>query len=121
MDCVLLKGMTFYGYHGVHPEENRLGQRFELDIEASIDLSEAGASDDLDATVSYSDLFAIARKVVEGEPKNLIEAVAAEIASTALERFDRIQAITVEIRKPAAPIRTGGLDYAGVRIHQSRT
>ncbi|MGB9805063.1 dihydroneopterin aldolase, partial [Desulfofundulus sp.] len=33
MDRVILKGMEFYGYHGVLPEERRMGQRFIVDVE----------------------------------------------------------------------------------------
>ena len=28
MDKIILNKMAFYGYHGVFPEETRLGQRF---------------------------------------------------------------------------------------------
>jgi 7,8-dihydroneopterin aldolase/epimerase/oxygenase len=121
VDCVFLRGLQFYGYHGVHPEETSLGQRFELDIDASIDLRDAGSSDDLQKTVNYSELFALARSVVEGEPKHLIEAVVETIAERAFEQFPVIESITIEIRKPSAPVRSGGLDHVGVRIHRSRT
>lgn len=121
VDRILLKGASFYGYHGVHPEENRLGQRFIVDIEAHCDLRHAGESDDLEKTVSYSDLFNIARDVVEGPPRSLIESVAEAIAAAALERHSLIEAIDIEIRKPSAPVKTGGLDHAGVRLHRRRS
>ena len=34
MDKIYLNGMKFYGYHGVFPEENKLGQRFYVDLDA---------------------------------------------------------------------------------------
>jgi 7,8-dihydroneopterin aldolase/epimerase/oxygenase len=120
LDSVFLRGLSFYGYHGVHPEETSLGQRFEVDLDASIDLQNAGSSDDLQHTVSYSDLYAVAQGVVEGEPRNLIDTVASEIARRALSRFPLIESITVEIRKPSAPVRAGGLDHVGVRVHRTR-
>jgi 7,8-dihydroneopterin aldolase/epimerase/oxygenase len=120
LDHVLLRGLSFYGYHGVHPEETRLGQRFHLDIEAEIDLRAAGSRDDLHLTVNYSELFAIAQEVVEGEPRNLIESVAHEIALRSLQQYPVIEAMTIEIRKPSAPVRSGGLDHVGVRIHRTR-
>lgn len=120
-DSVFLRGLTFYGYHGVHPEETRLGQRFEVDLDARLDLRAAGETDGLEKTVSYSDLFAVAQAAVEGEPRSLIESVAATIAERALHQFPMIQAITIEIRKPGAPVRTGGLDHVGVRIHRTRS
>jgi 7,8-dihydroneopterin aldolase/epimerase/oxygenase len=120
LDCVFLKGLKLYGRHGVHPEETRLGQRFELDIEAFIDLTRAGSTDDLHDTVSYTELFTIARDILEGPPRKLLESVADAIATTALDQFPSIASITVEIRKPSAPIETGGLDCAGVRITRTR-
>jgi dihydroneopterin aldolase len=39
--------MKFYGYHGVFPEETKLGQRFMIDLKVELDLSKAGKSDDL--------------------------------------------------------------------------
>jgi 7,8-dihydroneopterin aldolase/epimerase/oxygenase len=120
VDCVFLRGLQFYGYHGVHPEETSLGQRFELDIDAWTDLHDAGSSDDLHKTVNYSELFSLARSVVEGEPKNLIEAVAETIAVRAFEQFPVIQSISIEVRKPSAPVRSGGLDHVGVRIYRTR-
>jgi 7,8-dihydroneopterin aldolase/epimerase/oxygenase len=119
-DRIFLKGASFYGYHGFHPEENRLGQRFEVDIDAFCDLSRAGESDDLHETVNYSDLWEIAREVVEGPPKALVESVAEAIALEILDRHLLVDAIEVEIRKPGVPIKTGGLDYVGVRIHRRR-
>ncbi len=55
-DRILLRDLRFYGYHGVHPEEQRLGQPFAVDLEAELDLRRAGQRDDLSDTVSYSAL-----------------------------------------------------------------
>ncbi len=32
-DVIRLHNMPFYGRHGVNPEEQTLGQRFEIDVE----------------------------------------------------------------------------------------
>jgi 7,8-dihydroneopterin aldolase/epimerase/oxygenase len=120
VDRVFLRGLQFYGYHGVHPEETRLGQRFELDIDVDVDLRGAGRSDDLEQTVNYSELFALAKDVVEGEPLNLIEAVAETIAMRAMSQYPMIESVTVEIRKPSAPVRSGGIDHVGVLINRTR-
>lgn len=53
----MLKGLVFHGYHGVLEEERRLGQKFVVDIEASADLSRAGATDDLQDTVNYAAVY----------------------------------------------------------------
>lgn len=119
-DQILLEGMIFYGFHGVHDEERQLGQRFVVDIEATCDLRPAGASDDFRQTVSYSDLFRLAREVVEGPPRALIEAVAEAIAGATLDRFPAIESIVVTVRKPEAPVKGSVLGSVGVRIQRSR-
>ena len=41
MDKIFVNGMRFYGYHGVFEEENRLGQRFHVDLMCELDLTHA--------------------------------------------------------------------------------
>ncbi len=114
-DKIILQGMVFYGYHGVNPEERIQGQRFVVDLELSRDLSQAGRSDDLSATVNYSSVFKVAREVVEGEPCNLLEAVAERLADAVLARF-AAEAVKVRIRKPWAPIKGSVIDWVAVEI-----
>ncbi|MBE3555199.1 MAG: dihydroneopterin aldolase, partial [Thermicanus sp.] len=45
MDKLFIRGMEFYSYHGVFPEENRLGQLFIVDVECTLSLREAGLTD----------------------------------------------------------------------------
>jgi dihydroneopterin aldolase len=56
-DRVLLRGLLFHGYHGVLPEERTLGQKFAVDVALSVDLRAAGASDDLQDTISYAAVY----------------------------------------------------------------
>lgn len=119
-DQILLEGMVFYGYHGVHEEEQRLGQRFIVDLEAACDLQPAAISDDLALTVSYSELFRMTKSIVEGTPRALIESVAEAIAAAVLARFPAIADVTVTVRKPEAPIKGGIFSAAGVRIRRGR-
>jgi dihydroneopterin aldolase len=120
VDEILLEGMRFYAYHGVNPEERALGQRFTVDVVLAVDLHRAGQSDDLAHTVSYSAVYKVVRAIVEGEPRQLIEAVAEEIASVVLTEFPPVAHITVTVRKPEVPMKGAMLDAAGVRIVRSR-
>jgi 7,8-dihydroneopterin aldolase/epimerase/oxygenase len=120
-DEILLEGMRFYAYHGVNPEEQALGQRFLVDVALAVDLRPAGLSDELANTVSYSAVYKVVRGIVEGEPRQLIEAVAEEIAAAILTKFPRVARIAVTVRKPEAPMKGSMLDAAGVRIRRSRS
>jgi dihydroneopterin aldolase len=119
-DEILLEGMRFYAYHGVNPEEQALGQRFAVDVILAVDLRQPGQSDDLADTVSYSAVYKVVRGIVEGEPRQLIEAVAEEIAARILTEFPLVARVTVTVRKPEAPMKGSMLDAAGVRITRSR-
>jgi dihydroneopterin aldolase len=119
-DEILLEGMRFYAYHGVNPEERALGQRFLVDVVMAVDLRRPGQSDDLADTVSYSDVYKVVRGIVEGEPRNLIEAVAEEIVAAILTGFPPVARVTVTVRKPEVPMKGSLLDAAGVRITRSQ-
>jgi dihydroneopterin aldolase len=86
-DRIILNGMQFYGYHGVMPAEQELGQPFIVDLELSCDLREAGRKDDLTKTIDYSQVFELTQQIVTGEPCLLIETVAERIAASVLGEF----------------------------------
>jgi 7,8-dihydroneopterin aldolase/epimerase/oxygenase len=111
--------MKFYGYHGVYSEENKLGQRFNVDLMVEVDLHRAGMTDDLQYTVNYAELYTICREIVEGKPFNLVEAVAEKIASNIIDTFSIIQSCTVKLYKPDPPI-PGYYESVAVEITRSR-
>jgi dihydroneopterin aldolase len=103
-DRIILKGMAFYGYHGVLVEENKLGQRFVIDLQCGVDLTEAGASDDLEGTISYAAIYDVVKTAFDDERYKLIEAVAHHIADRLFGTFSAINWIKLRVRKPQAPI-----------------
>ena len=118
-DSIFLENMTFYAYHGVNPEERRLGQRFVVDLWAKLDLSTPGHSDALADTVSYSNLYQTVKAVVEGEAYNLLEAVAEAVAHRILASSP-IYAVLVRVKKPSPPIKDAVLQWVGIEIYRSK-
>ena len=118
-DQIILQGMRFYGYHGVNPEEKALGQAYIVDLEAELDLTVPGISDDLQDTVSYTHIYRAARAIVEGESRNLLESLAQAIADRALADFP-LETVTVTVKKPAPPIKDSSIEFAAVRIRRRR-
>jgi dihydroneopterin aldolase len=121
MDKVRLEGMVFYGYHGVLPEERKLGQRFVVDLEVECDLSQAGKSDRLADTVNYTSLFNVAKGVMEGEPHNLLESLAEDICKGVLASSPLAVSANAKVHKPAPPIKGALLSGASVEINRRRT
>ena len=119
-DRIELRGMHFDGRHGVLAAEATQAQPFEVDVVLELDLAAAGMTDDLDRTIDYGDVFRRARAIVEDGPHvALIEALADRISADVLAAHPAVEAITVRVRKPTAPL-PGVFAWAGVEIRRER-
>ncbi|BDD80820.1 7,8-dihydroneopterin aldolase [Tsukamurella pulmonis] len=112
-DRIELTGLRVRGHHGVFEHERRDGQEFVIDLVLWLDSRPAAASDDLADTVDYGALAQRAHDIVAGEPRNLIETVAAEIAD-AVVADEKVYAVEVTVHKPSAPIPLTFADVAVV-------
>ena len=119
LDRVTLRGLAGFGRHGVYDFEREQGQRFVADVVCSLDLGPAATSDDLRYTVDYGVLAADVVADIEGEPLDLIEALAGRIAATCLRR-PAVQSVEVTVHKPDAPI-TVPFDDVAVSITRTRS
>jgi dihydroneopterin aldolase len=102
-DRITLTGLTVFGHHGVFENEKRDGQDFVVDVTIWLDLTRAVATDDLTETVHYGELAELAAGIIAGPPRDLIEAVAGEIADTVMTTYP-VHAAEVTVHKPTAPI-----------------
>lgn len=119
MDKIILKDLQFYGYHGLFAEENKLGQRFNVDVELHAPLEKAGLSDNMHDSIHYGEAFEAVKDIVEGKPKNLIEAVAESIAKELLAKFPTLIACKIKVIKPNPPIQ-GHYKEVAVEIFRER-
>ena len=87
---ISMKNCAFFAHHGVLDEEERLGQRFYLDAELDVFLSDAIEADSISETVDYGAVFQEIQKVVCGRRRYLIEALALDIAKALCHRFSQI-------------------------------
>ena len=110
--------MVFYAHHGYYEAERELGQRFELDIEVTCDLSEASANDDLNKTIDYRTVYSIAKDAFENYKFKLIESVAIRIAKQILESH-LTTSVLIRVRKPHVPLN-GFLDHVEVEIRRNK-
>jgi dihydroneopterin aldolase len=102
-DRIVLRGIEAFGHHGVLAHERALGQTFIVDVELELDLSAAGASDDLGDTVDYGALSGALAAVVRDERYDLIERLATRLSEVCLDRSG-VTAATVTVHKPHAPV-----------------
>ena len=102
-DRIELVGIRGHGFHGVFEDERLNGQEFVVDLTIHCDLSKAARSDDLADTIHYGDLATKVHQIIEGEPMDLIEALAERIAAEVLTN-QIVDKISVTVHKPSAPI-----------------
>ena len=103
-DQIFVSGLVVHAHHGVMEHESKVGQRFVLDLELSIDLKDAARSDKLIDTVSYSAIVETASRAFTAQSYRLVEAAAGAVADALLAGFARATSIRVTVRKPHAPI-----------------
>ena len=116
---ITLKNCAFFARHGLHPQEEFLGQRFYVDAEFDVPAGEAVRADKLDDTVDYGSAFKVIEDIVSHTRRDLIETLAQDIADALLKRFSPIQRVRISVRKPSAPV-PGVLDYVQVSLEASR-
>jgi dihydroneopterin aldolase / 2-amino-4-hydroxy-6-hydroxymethyldihydropteridine diphosphokinase len=115
-DRIVLQGISARGFHGVLDFEKADGQDFVVDVTLEVDLRRAGRSDLLAHTVNYAEVAADIVDLIAGPSLDLIEALAEQIAATALRR-PLVQAVEVTVHKPQAPV---GVPFADVQVRIKR-
>jgi dihydroneopterin aldolase len=118
-DRIEIRALRVVGTHGLMPEEQTRGQPFEIDLDVEADLTAAGGSDDLAATVDYGEVVERAVAIVAGRSHRLLEALAEGIAEAVLADT-RVTSVSVGVRKLRPPL-AADLGSVGVRITRSRS
>lgn len=119
LDRIYIKGLDVFAYHGVMPKEKRDGQRFVLDITLDCDLSRAGRTDRLEDTVDYTAVMDAAVQAMTENSYDLIERAASRTAEAILRAEEKVERLTLCLRKPEAPIDKI-FDYVAVEITRER-
>lgn len=118
-DKLHIAGLRTFAFHGVGEKEKQYGQPFELDITLEADLSLACGSDRLEDTVNYAEVARTALGAMRKGPFNLIERAAGQVADDILTHFAPVQAVSVTLKKPRAPI-AADFKYVSVEIRRTR-
>lgn len=105
MDKIYINNLEFIGYHGVFPEEKKLGQKFQVSVEMSCDTREAGKIGDLTKSTHYGLVAEDIGKLFLEKSVDLIETCAEEIAQMILRKYSLIYEVKVTVKKPWAPLQ----------------
>ena len=104
-DKIKIEDLEVFANHGVFPEENTLGQKFVVSAVLFTDTRMAGKTDDLTASIHYGEVSAFITEFLQKNTYQLLERAAEELAEALLLEWDRIEKISIEIKKPWAPVR----------------
>lgn len=103
MDFIEVNGIRCYGYTGYLPEEQVLGQWFEVDLVLRVDLKAAGTSDNIDDTCDYRQAIAIVKHHITTRKVALIEKLTEMIAQEILS-LPNVNQVRIRLSKLAPPI-----------------
>lgn len=117
--CIELRGLAFYAYHGVLPEERQRGNNFVVDLTIEADISKAISTDDLDDTVNYAAVYDVVKREMN-VPSMLLEHICGRIATTLLEEFEMLLRVSVCVVKKNPPIEGAGPCESAVRLTMAR-
>jgi 7,8-dihydroneopterin aldolase/epimerase/oxygenase len=118
-DQIFIKGLSIHAHHGVLEYEGKVGQRFVIDLELSIDLGNAAKSDRIADTISYARAAEVAQRAFTDRAFKLIEAAAGAVADAILAEFSNVAQVRVVVHKPHAPI-AAIFDDVGVALTRRR-
>lgn len=104
MDSIRLKKMWFQAQHGALPHESHVSQAFWVEVDLSVDLTDAQLTDALTDTVNYARVAETVAEVMHGEPKRLLEGLAGAIVRGVRHVDSRIVGVTVRVGKAAPPL-----------------
>lgn len=117
MDKLNIKNLEIFCNHGVYKEENILGQKFTVSAEINLNTRKAGITDSLAITVNYASVCQFINDYMKSHTFKLLEAAAEHLTLALFAHYDRIAGITLEIKKPWAPIGLP-IEYVSVEIHR---
>ena len=110
-----LRNVRFHAFHGVMPQERRVGAYFLVNLRVGYPLEKSMQSDEVADTLNYAALYAVVREEMM-TPSNLLEQVAGRIADAVIKAFPQVTSIDLELTKENPPMGAD-CDGAGVKIH----
>lgn len=113
---IRIRELKVFANHGVFEQETEEGQNFYINAELVLEDDEQDVlSDELDATVNYAEVCEFITEYMKENTCKLIERIAELLCMELLRRYNLITEVTLEIRKPEAPI---GLPFESVSVER---
>lgn len=111
-----INGLRLFAYHGVHPEENKLGQEFKIDLVLKVTRAQSDNPDDLKNVLSYWKVIEDIKELFTGKIFKLLE-TAAETILNELAKYPQIKHAKIHLKKLTPPIPVT-VEYVGVILEK---
>jgi len=98
-----LKGVRLYAYHGVDPQETKVGAYFLIDLKLKTDFRHASLTDELEGTVNYADIYQVLKEEMQ-TPSKLLEHACQRIAQRIFNDFPTIEELNIKLFKENPPM-----------------
>lgn len=109
---ITLREVRFHAFHGVMPQERKVGADFTVTLRVKADLSRPVFSDDVADTLNYAALYDILKREF-AQPSRLLEHVAGRIGQAVFGSFPQVQAVDITLTKLNPPM---GADSEGAAV-----
>lgn len=103
MGIISLEGLEFFSYHGFYAEEQRMGNRYAVDVSLRADLTQAAQDDKLSETIDYEKIYQLIAAVM-AEQHRLLEHIAWAIIRQIRQRYPSVESIRVAVSKFNPPV-----------------
>lgn len=113
-DKIILHNCQFLTTIGITEEERKVKRALFVDITLFVDIRDAAAKDDIEATISYTNVHTAVRAWVEARSWDLIEAVAEFVAKSIIDAFD-VKGVHLVVKKPSA-LHERMVEYTAVEV-----
>ena len=118
MGQIALEGLEFFAFHGYYDEEQKIGNKYGIDLYVTTDLLAAGATDRLTQTVNYEILYRLVTEEMK-QPARLLEHVGHRVLDRVMAELPSVRKARISVSKFTPPV--GGIcDRARVTLPRRR-
>lgn len=113
---IKIRELEIYANHGVYAEETEMGQNFYINADLKLYADRQHIlTDDLEQTVNYAEICEFMTAYMKDNTCKLLERICELLCREILLRYELVEEVRLEIRKPDAPI---GLPFGSVSVER---
>lgn len=101
MFTIHLNKLQFFSFHGIHEEERKLGNEYEINIK--VDFEEKGPVTKIDETINYVKIYELVKQRMN-IPTALLETIAQDLVNQIYSEYEHIRSVTVSVEKKNLPV-----------------